>query len=146
MSTPLITWVSVNSSMNKRLHVHHKVFDEITYPFPNNCLSLRMDKWFYPTRYDECNYLSMLEIKLIHFSKIGPWYVNGDVHETCPICFILAVIYAQPWSLIQIPFLLLLNILSNLKQNIVPRYWYNFDRFNWYMSNSSSTQKQKRYL
>ena len=30
---PLLTWIKFNASMNKKLH--YKVWDEITYPFPN---------------------------------------------------------------------------------------------------------------
>ena len=30
-----------------------------------------MDKWFHPTQYNGCNYLSMLRLKLIHVSKRG---------------------------------------------------------------------------
>ena len=33
--------------------------------------SLGMDKWFHPTRYNGCNYLSMLGVTLIHVSKRG---------------------------------------------------------------------------
>ena len=32
-----------------------------------------MDKWFHPTLYNGCNYLSMLGLKLNHVSKRGPW-------------------------------------------------------------------------
>ena len=32
-----------------------------------------MDKYIYPTLYNECNYLSMLVLKLIHLSKRGQW-------------------------------------------------------------------------
>ena len=31
-----------------------------------------MDEYFHPTVYDECNYLSMLGLKLIHVSKMAP--------------------------------------------------------------------------
>ena len=34
--------------------------------------SLGMDKWFHPTLYLVCDYLSMLGLKLIHVSKSGP--------------------------------------------------------------------------
>ena len=42
------------------------VWDEITYPFPNfnGCVHL--------TLYNGCHYLSMLGLKLIHVSKRGP--------------------------------------------------------------------------
>ena len=32
-----------------------------------------MDKWFHPTHYNGCNYLSMPWLKLIHVSKRGYW-------------------------------------------------------------------------
>ena len=34
--------------------------------------SLGMDKWFHPTHFWECDYLSMLGLKLIHVRKKGP--------------------------------------------------------------------------
>ena len=37
--------------------------------------SLGLDKWFHPTLYKPCDYLSMLGLKLIHVSKMGPWCV-----------------------------------------------------------------------
>ena len=36
--------------------------------------SLGMDKWFHPTFYNECNYLSMLGLKLNHVSKRSHWW------------------------------------------------------------------------
>ena len=33
---------------------------------------LGMDKWFHPTLYTGCNYISMLGLKLIHVSRWGP--------------------------------------------------------------------------
>ena len=39
---------------------HSKVWDEITYPFPNFNGYLRIDKEFHSTLYNGCNYLSML--------------------------------------------------------------------------------------
>ena len=38
---------------------------------------LGMDKLFHPTVYNECNYLSMLGLKLNHVSKRGPWCPFG---------------------------------------------------------------------
>ena len=38
------------------------MWDEITYPFPN--FNLEMDKLFHCLLYNECNYLSMLGLKL----------------------------------------------------------------------------------
>ena len=39
-----------------------------------DCWSLGMDKWFRPTHYWACDYLSMLGLKLIHVIKRCPWY------------------------------------------------------------------------
>ena len=39
-----------------------------------DCWSLGMDKWFHPTHYWACDYLSMLGLKLIHVIKRCPWY------------------------------------------------------------------------
>ena len=53
------------------------MWEEITYPFLNfngsNRWNLGMDKWFHPTVYNGCNYLSMLGLKLNHVSKSGHW-------------------------------------------------------------------------
>ena len=35
---------------------------------------LEINKWFHPTTYNGCNYLSMLGLKLIHGSESGPRY------------------------------------------------------------------------
>ena len=37
-----------------------------------NRWSLGMDKWFHPTPYSTCNYLSMLGLQLIHVNKKAP--------------------------------------------------------------------------
>ena len=54
-----------------------KVWDEITYPFPNytaaNRWSFGMDKKLHLTFYNGCNYLSILGLKLNHVSKRPPW-------------------------------------------------------------------------
>ena len=54
-----------------------KVWDEITYPFPNfsGCAVevWKMDKLFHTTLYNWCNYLSILWLKLINVSKRGLW-------------------------------------------------------------------------
>ena len=57
-----------------------KVWDEITYPFPNfnGCWSLRMDKWFYPTLYNGCNCLSM-------FYKRDPKSLAPASSHSCPL-------------------------------------------------------------
>ena len=56
-------------------YIHYKVWDEITYPFPNFCWSLGMDKLFHPTIYWAYNYLSMMGLKLIQV-KGAPVEVN----------------------------------------------------------------------
>ena len=38
-----------------------------------NRWSLGMDKYIHPTLYQACDFLSMLEFKLIHVRKRGPW-------------------------------------------------------------------------
>ena len=43
-----------------------------------NRWSLGMDQWFHPTLYWACNYLSMLGLKLIHVSKLGPRSIAVD--------------------------------------------------------------------
>ena len=64
----ILTWVSN--------YIHYKVWDEITYPFPNfNGAAVEVWEWisnFTPHcwAYD---YLTMLRFKLIHVSKRGLW-------------------------------------------------------------------------
>ena len=68
-STP--TWISN--------HMPSKMWDEITYPFPN-FWSLGMDKQFHPTLYNGCNYLFMLGLKLM---KRAPGVFLWVQHLTC---------------------------------------------------------------
>ena len=42
-----------------------------------NRWSLGMDKWFHPTLYHACDYLSMLGLGLNHVSKRGQWCLNN---------------------------------------------------------------------
>ena len=60
----------------KSNYIHHKVWDEITYPIRNfNGCTVEVwekDKQFHPTLYNGCNYLSMLGLKLNHVSKRAP--------------------------------------------------------------------------
>ena len=51
--------------------MHYKVWDEITYPFPN--LNGCTDEVWEATLNCACDYLSMPGLKLIHVSKRGPW-------------------------------------------------------------------------
>ena len=56
-------------------HLPSKTWDEITYQWCN-CWSLGMNKWFHPTLFNQCNYISMLGFKLIHLNKRGPRLIN----------------------------------------------------------------------
>ena len=65
-------------------YTHYNMCDESISPFLNfngsklqrfNRWSLGMDKWFHPTLYWACDYLSMLGLKLNHVSK----GTTGDV-------------------------------------------------------------------
>ena len=63
------TWISIN--------IQYKVWDEINYPFPN-LSGCAVEVWkcknnLIATLYWECDYLSMLGLKLNHVSKRGPW-------------------------------------------------------------------------
>ena len=70
---PLLrTWMNFNPAwMNN--HMLSKVWDEITYPFPNfNGCTVVVWEWIRNfTFYNGCNWLSMLWIKFIHVSKRG---------------------------------------------------------------------------
>ena len=67
-STLIPTWISN--------HITSKDLEENYLSIPKlqlcNRWSLGMDKWFHPTLYNGCYYLSMLGFKLIHFDKRGP--------------------------------------------------------------------------
>ena len=43
-----------------------------------------MDKWFHPTIYNGCNYLSLLQLELIHVSKKGPNKLSTCQHLSLP--------------------------------------------------------------
>ena len=74
-------------------HRFNKVWDEIAFPFRDfNGCSLGMAKWFHPTHYNGCNYLSMLRLKLIHVCKRGHWlariyglYTNPEFYQESPV-------------------------------------------------------------
>ena len=72
------TWISY--------HNHYKVWEEITYPFPNfngcTILSLWMNKQYTHTIYWACDNFSMLGLKLIHVNKTGP--ANNVTQLTVP--------------------------------------------------------------
>ena len=89
--TLILAWISND--------MPSKLWDGITYPFPNfnGCTvdhwSLGMDKLFHPTLYNECDYLSMLVLKLILVNKRGhscqilrnkiQWYLNPNAAKYC---------------------------------------------------------------
>ena len=70
-------------------YIHNKVWDKITYPFPNFDFStIEVWEWisyFYSTLYWACDYLYMLRLKLIHVSERGHWsstsYLRSAVHH-----------------------------------------------------------------
>ena len=69
------------------------MWDELIYPFPN--FNDVMDRLFRPTRYWAYDYLSMLGLKLISDSKIGPWYLRvwSCSYTTC--CFYTTSAYSS---------------------------------------------------
>ena len=62
------------------------MWNEITYPFlkfkRSSRWSLEMDKWFHPTLYWKCDYLSMLGSNLNHVSKSGPSYLRMVINAS----------------------------------------------------------------
>ena len=54
----------------KSNYIHYKMWNEITYTFPN-FNRLGIDKYFRPTLYWACDYLSMSGSKLNHVGKKG---------------------------------------------------------------------------
>ena len=63
-----------------------------------NCWILGMDKWFHPTLYNGCNYLSMLGLKLNHVSKRGPmelraWMNRWHLHEMDKCDLLMIILY-----------------------------------------------------
>ena len=66
---PLLTWVNFNPRMD---HTHGEVWDAIIFKIQwLHQWSLKMEEWFHPTPYNECNNLSMVGSKFIHVSKRG---------------------------------------------------------------------------
>ena len=56
-------------------HTPKKTWNEITYPFTNfNGCGVEVWEWLsnYITLYNGCDYLSMMRLKLIYVSKMGP--------------------------------------------------------------------------
>ena len=73
----LLPWITLNPNMQKSSHANI-VWDELTYPFPifNCCI---VQDWaltsnFIP-HYNDCDYLSILGLKINPVSKRGPWGV-----------------------------------------------------------------------
>ena len=64
-----------------------KVWDEITYPFPNfnYCTVDTCEWWVISSLYNECNNLSILELELVHITKRGPCrhYISPASRTTC---------------------------------------------------------------
>ena len=56
----LLTWINFNLSIIKSNHMPSKLWDEITYPFPNvNGCTVEVKQWishFIPTHFNGCNY------------------------------------------------------------------------------------------
>ena len=71
----LLTWINFN-------HMPRKVRNEIIYPFPNlHGKIVSFWEWIISSIcYDDCDYLSSLELKLIHFNKRGPMFPESCVH------------------------------------------------------------------
>ena len=71
----LLTWFNFNPNMDKWLH-HYKMWGEIMHQFLNfNDATVEVYEWisnFIPHLTGTCDYLSMLGLKLIHVSKVGP--------------------------------------------------------------------------
>ena len=76
----LLTWIDFKQAWINN-HMHNKVWDEITYTFPNfNGISLGMDNLVHPTLYNGCNNLSMLISRLSKFSKRIPAGIIMCIH------------------------------------------------------------------
>ena len=65
-----------------RIYIHYKKWDTIIHSQTSKVhrWSLEKDKWFHPTLYWACGYLSMLGLRLIHISKRGPWWGHSKLH------------------------------------------------------------------
>ena len=82
---PFLTWITFMPAwISDRAPCN--VFDEITYPFPN-FRSLRIDKQFHPTRYNACDYLSMLELNLTHISYRGILVLSERLNVQPSLCW-----------------------------------------------------------
>ena len=70
----LLIWINFNPTMNKNNN-HHKVWDEITYPFPNfNGATVEVWEWIsHPIPHVNISVIIYPCSKLNHVSKRGPW-------------------------------------------------------------------------
>ena len=80
-----ILWVALIPAWISN-YVHCKVWDEITYPFPNfNGGTVEVWEWISnfipPFTSWACDYISMLGLKLNHVSNRGPWCFHEDFVE-----------------------------------------------------------------
>ena len=68
----LLTWFNLIPGW-KSNYIRYRVWDEITYPFANfKYEGFGNAKYFHPTLYNACDYLSTLGLKLNHVSKRDP--------------------------------------------------------------------------
>ena len=79
-----------------------------------------MNKKFYPTNYNGCDYLSMLGLKLIHVSKRG----RREQHYNDVIMTTMAILFAQPfingvWTVGSV----VCNILLCLQDMLLCSWW-----------------------
>ena len=76
----LLTWVNLIPAWISN-HMPNKVWNEILMHSETSTLDrwcLRMNNWFHPTLYNQCNHISMQWFKLTPFSKLGP---RGQPHQ-----------------------------------------------------------------
>ena len=71
----LLMWINFNPNMDKQSYTRWSVGCSITYPFPNfNGCTVEVWEWISNsifTYYDKYNYLSTLELKLIHVCNLA---------------------------------------------------------------------------
>ena len=89
---PLLqTQINLYPNMDKKLHQLLSVRrnDLAIYKLQRcNCWILGIDKWFHPTLYCTCDYLSMLELHLIHVRvhvKSMLKETTGTISQTSPV-------------------------------------------------------------
>ena len=78
---------------------HYKLWDEITYPFPN-FNGWGMHKWFHPTLYRTCDFLSMNGLKLTHVSKKWPraFADRASTNTNCLFIYTRPTLWKLTWS------------------------------------------------